>query len=283
MSHIAFALPDPLNYKHRACNHFLAEHIFTTPVVNHIYNEQTGKQETINTLLASSNAHTWHIALSNKIGHLAKGVAGCVAATETIEFIQKHEVPCVKKVTYANMVCDYQPLKMKPMQICLTVGRDRLPDANDAGSPAATLLEAKLMLNSIISNADEGAHFFAIDLKDFFLATPMDKPEYMRLHSTYFFDGIKHEYDIESRIASDGYVYIRINKGMYRLKQAALLAYNELVTNLAQHGYSLCLSTTGLLKHNTYKTRFCLCVNDFGVKGFNTDDKNHFLNSLQKY
>ena len=158
------------------------------------------------------------------------------------------------------MVCNYRPLKMEPMRIRLRVGGDYLPYANDAGSPAATLLEAKLILNSTISDTDEVARFFATDLKDFFLATPMDEPEYMRLHSKYFFDDIKHEYNIESKISSNGYVYIRINKGMYGLKQAAVLAYNQLVTNLAQHGYSPFHSTTGIWKHNISKTRFCLCV-----------------------
>ena len=173
--------------------------------------------------------------LSKEIGWLAKGVAGRVTVTKTIEFIHKeHEVPCDKQVTYANMVCDYWPLKTEPMQVHLTVGRDCLPYTNDAGSLAATLLEAKLMLKSTISDADKGACFFATDLKDFFLATPMDEPEYMRLHSKYFFDDIKSEYDIYSKLASNGYVYIRINKGMYRLKQAAVLAYNQLVTNLSK-------------------------------------------------
>ena len=106
---ITFALPDPPHYKHQACNHLLAQHVLTSPMISHIYNDQTSKQETIDTLLAGSNAQTWRHALSNRIGRLAKGVAGCVAATKTIKFIHKHEVPCDKKVTYTNMVCDYCP------------------------------------------------------------------------------------------------------------------------------------------------------------------------------
>ena len=181
------------------------------------------------------------------------------------------------------MVCNYRPLKAEPMRVWLTVGGDRLPYANDAGSPAATLLEAKLMLNSTISDADKGARFFSADLKDFFLATPMDEPEYMCLHSKYFFDDIRNEYDIDSKIASNGYIYIRINKGMYSLKQVVILVYNQLVTNLANDGYAPCPSTTGIWKHNTRQTRFCLYVDDFGVKVFNEDDKSHFLHSLRKY
>ena len=62
-------------------------------------------------LAAGPKATTWRTALSNKIGRLAKGVNGRVTATKTIDFIQKHEVPCTKKVPYANMVCKYRPLK----------------------------------------------------------------------------------------------------------------------------------------------------------------------------
>ena len=129
------------------------------------------------------------------------------------------------------MVCDHRPLKTEPNRVRLTVGGDRLDYPSDVGSPAASLLEAKLLLNSTISDADKGARFFAADLKDFFLATPMKDPEYMRIHSKYFFDDVRTAYNIDEKIASDGYVYIRIQKGMYGLKQAAVLAYNQLVTN----------------------------------------------------
>ena len=170
-----------------------------------INNPTTGKKETINLLITGYNSHTWRKALSNEFERLAKGVVGLVTATETIEFIHKHEeVPHNKKVTYANMVCDYCPLKSEPFRVRLTIGGNRLPYAHNASSPAATLLKTKLILNSTISDADKGARFFATDLKDFFLATPMDEPEYMRLHSKYFFDDIKHEYDIASKISSDG-------------------------------------------------------------------------------
>ena len=140
------------------------------------------------------------------------------------------------------------------MCVWLTVGGDRLPYTNNAGSPAATLLEAKLMLNSTISDANKGACFFSADLKDFFLVTPMDEPEYMRLHFKYFFDDIWKEYNINSKIASNSYIYIHINKGMYGLKQAAILVYNQLVTNLANKGYTPCPPTTGIWKHNTRQT-----------------------------
>lgn len=79
------------------------------------------------------------------------------------------------------MVCDYRPLKDDPYRVRLTAGGDRLDYADDAGLPAASLLETKLLINSTISDARDGARFLTIDIKDFFLSSPMKKPEYMRI------------------------------------------------------------------------------------------------------
>ena len=70
---------------------------------------------------------------------------------------------------------------------------------------------------------------------------------------------------------------------MYGLKQAAILAYNNLVNNLQDDGYFPIPHTVGLWKHTTRKTIFCLCVDDFGIKYFNKDDANHLLTSLRKH
>ena len=94
----------------------------------------------------------------------------------------------------------------------------------------------------------------------------MKECEYMHIHSKYFFEDIRKQYNIDEKIAPDGYVYIRIQKGMYGLKQVAVLAYDQLVRNLKPHGYSPCPFTAGLWKHNTRKTKFCLCVDDFQVR-----------------
>ena len=280
---MSFASPDPPSYRHKALQTIVAQEFFTLPSVNHIYNDITGKRETIDSLLAGSNGAVWTQAVSNELGRLAQGLGSHIDGSNTIDFIHRHEVPATAKVTYANMVCDYRPLKAEPNRVRLTVGGDRLSYPSDAGSPAASLLEAKLLLNSTISDADSGARFLSADIKDFFLATPMDDPEYMRIHSKYFFQDIRAQYDIENKVASDGYIYVRINKGMYGLKQAAVLAYNGLVKNLKPHGYFPCPSTSGIWRHVSRKTAFCLCVDDFGVKYFNKSDADHLLHVLQQH
>ena len=70
-----------------------------------------------------------------------------------------------------------------------------------------------------------------------------------------------------------------IQKGMYGLKQAAILAYKQLVKNLKQYGYEPIEGTTGLWHHESRPTKFALCVDDFGVKYFSKDDAEHLINT----
>ena len=72
-----------------------------------------------------------------------------------MDFIFFHEIPNNAKVTYPNFVCDYCPLKSKPWRVRLVVGGDKLTCNNDAGSPAASLLETKLLINSVMSDAQK--------------------------------------------------------------------------------------------------------------------------------
>ena len=52
----------------------------------------------------------------------------------------------------------------------MTVGGDKLNYPNEIALPATSLIETKLIINSVISNhAKHKSRFCAIDLKDFFL------------------------------------------------------------------------------------------------------------------
>ena len=136
------------------------------PTSNHIYNETTGRKERIKSLRAGPNGRTWELALSNEWGRLVQGNDKGVAFTDTIEFIQRDQVSKGRDVTYASFVCDYQPLKPEPWRVGIVVGGDRLSYDDNPGSPAASLLKTKILLNSIISDACKGARFMSLDLKD---------------------------------------------------------------------------------------------------------------------
>ena len=122
-----------------------------------------------------------------------------------------------------------------------------------------------------------------LDIKDFFLQSLMERPEYMRIHSKYFLQDMHDKYNIDSIIAPDGYVYCKIKRGMYGLKQAARLAYDKLRENLKKHGYSPDKYSPNIWVHEQHSTKFCLCVDDFGIKTFSKEDANHLLNALKSF
>ena len=152
------------------------------PAVNHVYNKETGKQETLETLCNGPDKEIWTKATRNEFGWLVNGNIHGVRATNTIEIIQKDEVPNDRKITCSSFVCDHRPLKREKVRGRIVVGGDTLNYEFDPVSPAVSLLETKLLLNSaILDHKSKNWTFSSADLKDFFLATPMDQPEYMKI------------------------------------------------------------------------------------------------------
>ena len=86
----------------------------------------------------------------------------------------------------------------------------------------------------------------------------MSRAEYMRIHSKYFPTYIRYQYKIDGLIEADGYVYIKLIKGIYGLKQASIIAYNKIISHMDTHGYYPVPFTTGLWAHNTIK-KMSLC------------------------
>ena len=64
---------------------------------------------------------------------------------------------------------------------------------------------------------------------------------------------------------------------MYDLKQAAILAYKQLVKHLQPFGYAPVPHSLSLWTHETKPTEFCLCVYDFGVKYYSKEDVLHLI------
>jgi hypothetical protein len=59
----------------------------------------------------------------------------------------------------------------------LVAGGDRVHYPSNAGTPTASLLTIKILINNIISTA--GTKFMTMDIKDFYLITPMARYKYM--------------------------------------------------------------------------------------------------------
>eukprot|EP00804_Cyclotella_cryptica_P011576 CCRYP_012089-RA/>CCRYP_012089-RA protein AED:0.20 eAED:0.20 QI:0/0/0/1/1/1/3/0/784 len=100
--------------------------------------------------------------------------------TDTGELLEyRHLIKNPKTSPYGRIAANYRPEKEDPYRIRLTVGGNRITYPGDCGTPTADMLTTKILLNSAIST--KGARFMTIDIKDFYLNTPMVRPEYMRL------------------------------------------------------------------------------------------------------
>lgn len=86
-----------------------------------------------------------------------------------------------RKVTYEFFFMDHFPLKSKTWCVRLIVGGDELDYELDAGSPTASLLESKLLINSFIYDERPSAHLMSLYLKVHSLAFPMLDDEFMRI------------------------------------------------------------------------------------------------------
>ena len=65
-------------------------------------------------------------------------------------------------------------MKHEPYQILLVVGDDKFTYEEDDGAPISYLLGIKLVINSVISNAKQGARLCSYEPNDLFLDSPMD-------------------------------------------------------------------------------------------------------------
>jgi hypothetical protein len=150
---------------------------------------------------------------------------GCNAGTNTIVFIKKNQVPQdrAKDVTYGLITTLIRPEKLDKLnRTRLVAGGDRVHYPGDAGTPTANLLTIKLLLNSIISTPN--AKLMTMDIKDFYLNTPMARYEYMRLQNVDMPEDVIAHYKLTNIAMHDGYIYCKIQKGMYGLPQAGIIA-----------------------------------------------------------
>jgi Reverse transcriptase (RNA-dependent DNA polymerase). len=222
----------------------------------------------------------WLKAMSTEIGRLAQGVPGQTGqGTHTIGSIPPLTHPN-RKIRHLcqNRIRHPPSTKEDPNRIRITVGGNLLHYDHDTGTPSADLTTTKLFLNSVISAND--ARFITLDVKDFYLNTPMPEYEYMKILLRLLPEEVITHYKLRDLAEGGEYAYMQIQKGMYGLKQAGRIAYDQLVTHLAKYGYRP-TTTQGLWKHDTRNISFILVVDDFGLKYTNEHDAQHLIQALQ--
>ena len=93
-------------------------------------------------------------------------------------------IPADCTVTYARIVVDYRSQKDDPNRVRITVGGNLIDYPGKLTTQTADLTTTKVMWNSITST--EGAKYMTADIKSFYLETPLDRFEYMKMDLNMF-------------------------------------------------------------------------------------------------
>ena len=228
----------------------------------------------------------WMKAMCKELGNIAQGYSDGEKinekGTNTVRFLTHEEIKAIPKdrtVTYARIVVDYRAQKDDPNRVRITVGGNLIDYPGELTTRAADLTTTKIMWNSVISTKD--ARYCTADIKSFYLETPLDRPEYMKMAIDLIPPEFQEAYNLQEKV-KNGYVYMEINKGMYGLPQAGILANKLLKKRLARQGYFEVPHTPGLWRHVTRPVSFTLVVDDFGIKYQGKEHAEHLIRALKE-
>ena len=225
--------------------------------INAVINKETGEPMEYRHLLKDpKQRERWLKSFGKEIRRL-------VTTTKTIKFVSWKNIPKdrLRDITYARICCNERPEKTDPYRTRITMGGNLINYPGDCGTPTADLLTVKLLLNSVISTLR--AKFMTIDIKDFYLMTPMERREYFRIKLELFPEDVINEYNLRNQVDDKGYIFCEVHRRIYGLPQAGLLAQEQLITRLNKAGYTQSKVTPGFWKHAWRPISFTLVVDDF--------------------
>ena len=182
-----------------------------------VLDKATGKTLEYRQLIQHPYFHkVWNHSYANKLGRLFQGIGTSpngtskrIKGTDTFFVIQFENIPADRRseITYTKVVCKVRPEKSNPNRTRITIGVNSITFPGNAGTPTASLELAKLDFNSVLSRPS--AKFTTFDICNFYLQTPLDRPEYAHIKLSDIPEEFTMEYNLIS-YARDGWVYFEI-------------------------------------------------------------------------
>jgi hypothetical protein len=111
----------------------------------------------------------------------------------------------------------------------------------------------------------------------------MDRVEFLRMKIENFPEDVIKQYNLLDIVDSKGFVMIRVEKGMYGLPYAGIIAQQLLEKRLRAHGYTQSDKTPGFWRHESRPICFSLIVDDFGVKYVGKEHAEHLIKVLEEF
>ena len=113
----------------------------------------------------------------------------------------------MKDATYGKFVCLIRPKKKETHCTRFVVGGNKINYPGKVATPTTEMLVAKLLFNSFIST--QGARFMTMDIANFYLMTPLKRPEYVKIKLSDILEEIIVEYKLHELANAEGSVYVK--------------------------------------------------------------------------
>jgi hypothetical protein len=160
-------------------------------------------------LMKGPHKQAWQHSFANEFGRLAQGVGNRIKGTNTIFFIRPYQIPEDRQgdVTYARICVNYRPQKEEKERTRLTVGGNKINYPGEVSTPMSDTTTFKILVNSVISKPN--AKCMMGDISNFYLGTPMDRFEYMKIPIGLIPQEIIDQYKLMD-LVHNGYIYMEI-------------------------------------------------------------------------
>jgi hypothetical protein len=232
---------------------------------------------------------TWNTSYANKLGHLCQSIGTIpnegkhVKDTNTLFPIPYNKIPSNRRreITYSKVVCKVRPEKGdNANRTRITIGGNSIVYPGDVGTPTGLIELVKLLVNSVFSQCN--ARLATMDLKNFYLNTPPDQPEYVRIKLADIPQEFNNKYKLD-KIARNSWIYFEMRRGIYGLPQAGILANKLLRDRLAEFDYYKAAATPGLWRHKWHPIMFALIVDNFAIQYVGDAHLDHLYQALKKH
>jgi hypothetical protein len=121
--------------------------------------------------------------------------------TNTMFVMLPLDVPNIPKdrvIIYARVIVNHCPQKEDPNCIRITAGGNLINYPGELTARMAEITMAKLLWKSMLSTP--GAKYVCLNIKNFYLSTPLDRFEYMRIPFALFPPWIIDQYAIKDKV-----------------------------------------------------------------------------------
>jgi hypothetical protein len=227
--------------------------------------------------LKTTDKLQWESAACDEFRRLIKSGTG--------KFISHDALPRTRRASYYNPVIKSKTddkTGIRTFRVRGTFGGDLLTDyPGEITANTADLTTIKILLNATISDASSS--WSTLDIKDYYLNTPLKRKEYMVIHKSQIPDAFFLEYpNVATLVNAKGFYLMEISKGIYGLPQAGKLAQDRLIQHIATFGYHPVPHTPCLFRHESRPIMFSLVVDDFGVKYSGGEHLQHLIDTLRE-